>query len=344
MDERKKRVLNAIIEDYIANAEPVGSRAVAKKYGLGVSPATIRNEMSDLEEEGYIEQPHTSAGRVPSDKGYRFYVDNLMEKARPTEEEVKAIKDALSGSVVEFDEFLRGFCNVISRLTSYPSMIALPEQGRGKLVKLQMVPVHERQVLVIMLASTGILRHKIVDLPFDIDEGEIIRLEEELNRLALGMDMQELSYDFLQKKLYELGMRERILEQSVEVLRKLFHPQDGRKVIINGATNMLAHPEFRDIEKLKTLFELLETEGKVQKLLDAGGEENLSVAIGEELADSQIRDCSMVTANYFINGQRAGSIGVLGPTRMSYSHTVALLEYIAKELTAVLDKNKKEIE
>ncbi len=341
MDERKKLVLNAIIEDYIANAEPVGSRAVAKKYGLGVSPATIRNEMSDLEEEGYIEQPHTSAGRVPSDKGYRFYVDNLMEKAQPTTEETKVVRDALDGSIVDFNDFLRNCCNMISQLTNYPAMLAPPERGQGKLMRLQLVPVQERQVLVVMLASTGILRHKLLDLPFSVSEKELAHIESDLSRMALGLDMQKLDHGYLQEQLKELGLREKIIGQTAELLEQVFKPQTGQKIIINGATNMLAHPEFRDIEKLKSLFDILETQGKVQKLMDTGGKDALTVAIGGELADTEMRDCSVVVANYFINGERAGSIGVLGPTRMSYGHTVSLMEFIAQELSDALDKKKR---
>ncbi|MEG2212958.1 MAG: heat-inducible transcriptional repressor HrcA, partial [Clostridiales bacterium] len=218
MDKRKKLVLNAIIEDYIANAEPVGSRAVAKKYGLGVSPATIRNEMSDLEEEGYIEQPHTSSGRVPSDKGYRFYVDNLMEKAQPTIEETRVIRDALTGSALDINDFLHNYCNMISHITNYPAMIAPTERGQGQLLRLQLIPVPEQQVLVVMLASTGILRHKLLDLPFALSDKELAALEADLSRLTLSKDMQQLNFNYLQDQLQELGLREKLFSQTTELL------------------------------------------------------------------------------------------------------------------------------
>lgn len=341
MDERKKQVLNAIIEDYIANAEPVGSRAVAKKYSLGVSPATIRNEMSDLEDEGYIEQPHTSAGRIPSDKGYRYYVDNLMEKENPTNAETSQVRDALKGGVCDLDEFMRSCCNMISRLTNYPAIIAVPEQGQGKLLRLQLLPVHQNQILVILLASTGILRHKLIDLPFAINDAELARIESELGRLLQGMEMKQLSYDFLRDKLNNLGVQEKMLSQTMELLNQVLAPQTGQKIMINGAMNMLSHPEFRDIEKLKSIFDILETEGKVKKLLDAGSEEALTVSIGGEIPDNDMHNCSMVVANYFINGDKAGSIGVIGPTRMSYRRTVSLMDYISRELSEALDKKKR---
>ena len=341
MDERKKQVLNAIIEDYIANAEPVGSRAVAKKYSLGVSPATIRNEMSDLEDEGYIEQPHTSAGRIPSDKSYRFYVDNLMEKTEPTNDETCQVRDALNSGVCDLDDFMRSCCNMISRLTNYPAMIAVPEQGQGKLLRLQLVPVQQHQVLVVLLASTGILRHKLIDMPFAINDVDLARIESELGRLLLGMEMKQLSYDFLREQLNTLGIQEKMFSQTMELLNQVLTPRTGQKILINGAMNMLSHPEFRDIEKLKSLFDILETEGKVKKLLDSSSEEALTVSIGGEIPDTDMHDCSMVVANYFINGEKAGSIGVLGPTRMSYGRTVSLMEFISRELSEALDKKKR---
>ncbi|MDO4581106.1 MAG: heat-inducible transcriptional repressor HrcA [Bacillota bacterium] len=344
MDERKKQVLNAIIKDYIANAEPVGSRAVAKKYDLGVSPATIRNEMSDLEEEGYIEQPHTSAGRVPSDKGYRYYVDNLMSPEKLTHAEKAQIKEALVShlnELSEMDEFMRSACNMISRLTNYPALATMSAEGSGTLENIQLVQIREDKVLAVLLASTGLLRHKLIDLPHSVTPQQVAQIENKLRRHLLGIDISRVSYNYLRDIMADLELQERSLRQAMEMLEQARTQQTGQKVFTGGMRRMLAQPEFRDVDKLRSVFDFLEQEAQVKKLLDLGGGQHITVAIGEELDMRGVDDCSMVVANYFVGGKKAGTVGVIGPTRMSYDKTVSLMEYIAAEMSrAIEDKNK----
>ncbi|MBQ3111472.1 MAG: heat-inducible transcription repressor HrcA [Firmicutes bacterium] len=340
MDERKKQVLNAIIQDYISSAEPVGSRAVAKKYDLGVSPATIRNEMSDLEDLGYIEQPHTSAGRVPSQKGYRYFVDNLMQKQSLTPQEMQAIRAALAAERHEMDAFMRACCQMVARLTNYATMVALPYYGNGNLAKLQLVPLGDYRVMAIMLSDHGLLRHRIIDLPEKVDALEAARLERLLSERLVGTSMDRLEDDYLLAALSELDERYQQLSNAFSVLQRLMSPGAApQRVFTGGARNILSQPEFRDPERLDGLFSLLEEQNKLSQLLDRQNE-LVSVAIGEELADRELQDCSMVVANYYIDGEKAGAIGVLGPTRMSYSRTVSLLEFIAGEIGETLSQKK----
>ena len=339
MDQRKRRVLNAIIEDYIANAEPVGSRAVAKKYGLGVSPATIRNEMSDLEEEGYIEQPHTSAGRIPSSKGYRFYVDHMMERQQQLSEEQRAqIRQLMASKLSEIDEFMRSCCNLVAQMTDYPALISVPEQGNGYLERVQLIRINERQLLVILLASSGIICHKALDLPFSLTEEQVLRMGAELDSRLRGMDIKHLSYTYLKEQLSLLNMREKLLRQTLDLLEQTLTPQAEQKVIVGGMMRLLSQPEFQDIEKLKQFFNLMEAEGKVKELLEQGSDGLLQVTIGTEMPEVAMQDYSMVVANYFVGEQKAGTIGVIGPTRMNYSQTISVLSAVAEALSQMIDK------
>ena len=342
MDERKKQILNAIIKDYIANAEPVGSRAVAKKYDLGVSPATIRNEMSDLEEEGYIEQPHASAGRVPSAKGYRYYVDNLMKKERLTARQINQVKKALASEINEMDEFMRSCCSMISRLTNYTALAAVPEHSNGVLTNLQLVEVNDHQIMVILLASTGIIRHKLLEVSQNLARGELARVEQRMQERLTGLALRDISYEMLQNLIDEFQLRDKMAKQALEMLEQTLTGETGHRVYTGGITNMLSQPEFRDLDKLRSMFNLVEEEDQVEKLLSAAGKDKVTVTIGSEMPVEDAKDCSMVVANYFINGERAGSIGVLGPTRLDYDRTVSLMEIIANELGEALsdDDNK----
>ena len=344
MEERKKQVLNAIIKDYIANAEPVGSRAVAKKYDLGVSPATIRNEMSDLEEEGYIEQPHTSAGRIPSAKGYRYFVDHLMQRERLTPAQLKAVRQAMRGRVDEMEDFMRSCCNMISQLTHYTALVAMPEQGRGTLENIQLVPVSDHQLLVVLLTSTGLIRHKLVDLPQEISWDELAGIESRMRRQLCGREIKTITYELLHDLLADYQLQEKISAQALELIEQTLSQEAGHKIFTGGVTNMLSQPEFHDIDKLKSMFSLIEEDDKLEKLLGAAAGGRLTVAIGGEIPVEGIEDCSMVVANYFVNGEKAGSIGVLGPTRLNYGRTVSMMEVIASELSKAIsakdDKDK----
>ena len=341
MDERKKKVLNAIIEDYIANAEPVGSRAVAKKSGLGVSPATIRNEMSDLEELGFIEQPHTSAGRIPSDKGYRYFVDHLMSKEALTQWEMDAVRRALSVQMAETDDFMRSCCNLIAKLTNYTTMVSSPRNGQGALLKLQLVAVNDYQVLVVMSSGAGLVRHKLINVNQALSPDLLSRIEMMAAARLIGREISGLSYSYIQAVLSDIEQHQRRRDEATELLKQVLLQTGEHKVFTGGAMNMLSQPEFRDPERLKGLFELLEEDNRIKELLQSGGDKSaapLSVAIGSELDNADMQDCSLVVAHYYIGGERSGSIGVLGPRRMSYSKTMSLMDFIAREISKALSR------
>ena len=342
MDERKKRVLNAIINDYIANAEPVGSRTITKRYDLGVSPATIRNEMSDLTDEGYIEQPHTSAGRIPSAKGYRYYVDNLMEKERLTPKQLAQIREVMVGELSEINNFMRSCVNMISKLTSYTALATISENAHGYVKNIQLLPINEQQIMVILFVSTGLVRHKLIEVSYPISSDELMSIERGLYNALVDKDVNTITAEKLRDLVRELHLRDRIPENAVTALQDSLLFEQGQRIFTGGTMNMFAQPEFRDVDRLQNIFSLLEKDKSLKELLDAASphDNNLTVTIGHELQVDDVKDCSMVVANYFINGEKAGSIGVLGPTRMSYGRTVSLMKQIADELSKTMSDQK----
>ena len=336
MDERKQQVLHAIIKDYISTGEPVGSRAVAKRSGLGVSPATIRNEMSDLEELGYIEQPHTSAGRRPSDKGYRYYVDYLMPKEKLASEEVERIHRAFSRRKNEVDDFMQQCCHLIARMTNYATMIVLPQGGSGKLEDIHLFQLNTHQLLVVLLSDTGLLNHRVMDLDTPLPEQKLAEVNYMLQKRMRGISLDHISSSMIKELMGDVAQQQKVLPDTLELLEQLLGHESEEKVFTAGAMNMIMQPEFHDLNKLKNIFELLEEKGKVKSLLTLPEEEGINISIGAEMPEENVKYCSMILASYQIKGEKPGVIGVLGPTRMSYPKTVALLECIAEELSEAL--------
>lgn len=338
MDERKKQILHAIIKDYISTAEPVGSRAVAKKYNLGVSPATIRNEMSDLEDLGYIEQPHTSAGRRPSNKGYRYYVDSLMEKETLDEKSMSAIRQFLSHQLNEMDFFMRQCCQMISHLTNYTAIVSLPQAGKGKLEKIQLVLLDPWRMLLVLLSTTGQVNHSIIHLPEAMTADQVDDMQTILQKRLQGLDMNMLTHAILKDISSLMDQGQKVFSQILGLMEMVLAHDGGEKVFTGGTTNMLMQPEFRDVDKLKNIFSLLEEDSRVRNLLSQTNDDETNVVIGDELAQEDIQSCSLVVTSYNAGNGIVGSIGVLGPTRMSYAKTVSLMEFIAAEISQALSR------
>ncbi len=336
MDERKKSVLHAIIKDYISTGEPVGSRVVAKKYDLGVSPATIRNEMSDLEELGYIEQPHTSAGRMPSEKGYRYYVDNLMEKEKLTSKEEEYIHYGLMEQINEMDSFMRKCCQMLSKITNYAALVFIPREESGRLEKLQLIPVDNNQLLVVVISHTGVLRHRLIRLPERLSPTAISRLESMLQARLKDIEMEKLDKNLLIEAFAAANRRQEGFSHLLEFMDKNFLQQDGEKVFFSGALNILSHPEFKDPDKLRDVLSVFEEDFQVKNLLAAAEGKGVKIVIGSEILKEEMKNCSMIVSPYELEGEKGGTIGVLGPIRMSYPKTVSFVEYIARELSQLM--------
>lgn len=337
MDERKRKLLRAIVKDYVDTAEPVGSRTIAKKYDLGVSSATIRNEMSDLEDLGYIEQPHISAGRIPSQKGYRYFVDYLMEKEKINPGEISAINNLFSHKLIEIDEILKESCRLLSHLTNYTALVALPHMEGDTLNYLQLLLVGMNQVLVVMVTKNGLVNNRVFDFKSPVAPDILAQWERHLRQKFLQTDIAVVNEKLLEE-MTRLFAGE--YENLAAVVAQKVQSGNGtrgtdNKVFLVGSSNMLKQPEFQNIDKVKYILELLEQDERMRQLMMPVTEEAVNISIGPELPYEEMKECSLVTATYSVDGKIVGTVGVLGPTRMAYSKTVSMVDYMAKQLSDI---------
>ncbi|NLP43468.1 MAG: heat-inducible transcription repressor HrcA [Peptococcaceae bacterium] len=339
IDERKQKILKAIVQDYIATAEPVGSRTISKKFELGVSPATIRNEMSDLEEMGLIEQPHTSAGRIPSDAGYRYYVDYLMDPVQLSEDDKKKINKEISTRLNEIHEVMEYTGKLISQVTCLTSLVLEPKT-KNSVLKLHFLPYEEGKAIMVMVKDNGKVENSVVDIGEDITPEELQILANIFNEKMSGTKAQDIKTVLLREIYGELSRKRRMLDGILGILGRMvneFEEVDEGKVYLGGALNMLNQPEFRDLDKVKDLFQVFEESNKLKELLNHD-QQGLNISIGSENIEQVLKDCSIISATYHINGKQIGSIGVLGPTRMDYSRAITIVDYMTKSLTEMLTK------
>ena len=342
LDERKNRVLQAIVEDYVATAEPVGSRTIARKYSLGVSPATIRNEMADLEQMGYLEQPHTSAGRIPSDRGYRYYVDCLMEaqEVDPSEEEL--IRRTFERKVREVDTLIRETARLLSETTHLTAVVVGPQISKAHFRELRLVPLTEGRAVLIFITDSGFVENQVVELPVEVTMLELQKVSEILNQELRGQPVESLSRAAIRALQRELKRYGALLEQTLQFLSQNLEPGEKRRLYLGGTTNILSQPEFRNVEKIKSLFSVLENDELVTDLLDTvePTDEQPAIQIGEEIKVREMADCSLVSAIYRLGGEIIGRVGVIGPKRMEYARVVSVMQAVTRQLSAATTKQR----
>jgi heat-inducible transcriptional repressor len=341
VDERKKQVLHAIIKDYIATAEPVGSRTISKKYDLGVSSATIRNEMSDLEESGYIEQPYTSAGRIPSDKGYRFYVDCLMEKEELVPAQIKIINRFFTQRLTEIDQTVKQTCQLMSQLSNYTSLIILPKRSQGHLERIELIQVSLYRVLVVIITDSGFISQHVLELSQPMDPKRLRDLGAFLQKKLYHLNMEQVNFTLLREISHQMDQHKQLMDLTFELMEQAFLNSNEERVFLGGALNMLNQPEFQDVEKLKVVLGILEESDVIKNILRAKESERTEILIGEENDLNGINECSIITKTCKVNGKVVGSIGILGPTRMAYSKAVSLVEVVTDQLSKFLTEMAK---
>lgn len=337
LDERKKKVLAAIVNDYVFTAEPVGSRTIARKYNLGVSPATIRNEMADLEELGYIEQPHTSAGRIPSNMGYRYYVDCLMERYCLTLQEREYIQERFAQKMNEIEELINRSTNLLSLMTHQTAVILAPSVGRSTFYRIQLLLLEPTKALMVLVTNARAVEHQVLDINLGITEHDLERVSRVLNSKLKGLALEQLKQDTFDEILSELSFHKKLAGTVLEVLEHLASDYGGdNRVFLGGTLNILNQPEFKDIAKIKNLLAILE-EGKVlRNLLEHPGNVGLNIRIGGENNHEGISGCSLVTSTYQLDGQLLGTVGLIGPTRMDYAKAISLVEFVAVALSRAI--------
>lgn len=338
LNERKKKILQIIIEDYISSAEPVGSRTIARKYDLGLSPATIRNEMSDLELLGYLEQPHTSAGRIPSAQAYRFYVDALIEPGTLTDNDMALIDGWYNERRRNIDDIFQSTAKILSRMTQNVSMVLTNQQTIANFCYLKFLPLDSQHAILCIVADDGSIDTNVVDIPLGMSSEEMDYLAGKMSKLLEDRNLSDISVEILQNVHTDVVEDKLIFSSLLQAVRKMTGRRQEQKVFLGGTKQMLNQPEFRDVERVRNLLGILEEEKVLKDLLQGGEDSGLKVTIGSENKFTGIQDCSMVQATYRLNGQIVGTMAVLGPTRMEYGKVISVMDYLHKYLKTILDK------
>lgn len=338
LNERKKKILQIIIEDYISSAEPVGSRTIARKYDLGLSPATIRNEMSDLELLGYLEQPHTSAGRIPSAQAYRFYVDALIEPGTLTDNDMALIDGWYNERRRNIDDIFQSTAKILSRMTQNVSMVLTNQQTIANFCYLKFLPLDSQHAILCIVADDGSIDTNVVDIPLGMSSEEMDYLAGKMSKLLEDRNLSDISVEILQNVHTDVVEDKLIFSSLLQAVRKMTGCRQEQKVFLGGTKQLLNQPEFRDVERVRNLLGILEEEKVLKDLLQGGEDSGLKVTIGSENKFTGIQDCSMVQATYRLNGQIVGTMAVLGPTRMEYGKVISVMDYLHKYLKTILDK------
>ena len=338
LNERKKKILQIIIEDYISSAEPVGSRTIARKYDLGLSPATIRNEMSDLELLGYLEQPHTSAGRIPSAQAYRFYVDALIEPGTLTDNDMALIDGWYNERRRNIDDIFQSTAKILSRMTQNVSMVLTNQQTIANFCYLKFLPLDSQHAILCIVADDGSIDTNVVDIPLGMSSEEMDYLAGKMSKLLEDRNLSDISVEILQNVHTDVVEDKLIFSSLLQAVRKMTGRRQEQKVFLGGTKQLLNQPEFRDVERVRNLLGILEEEKVLKDLLQGGEDSRLKVTIGSENKFTGIQDCSMVQATYRLNGQIVGMMAVLGPTRMEYGKVISVMDYLHKYLKTILDK------
>jgi len=336
LDERKKRVLSAIVRDYIDNAQPVGSRTLARKYSLGVSPATIRNEMADLEDYGYLEQPHTSAGRIPSDKGYRFYVEEALELPNLSDGEVSQLQAEL-GRAKDIGSLMNKTLQVMAQLTQQAALAVAPQMLDAVFRYIQLLPLDGRKALAVLVTDQGLVEHRTIDLPGELGKDELNFISAVLSDHLEGLTLERIGRGTLSSVDRDLASYRGATDGILDFVLRSLAPSDGEQVLVGGTTNFLKQPEFRDVAKLEALLTALEDQRIIYKLVNqASQDQDLVITIGDELGHEEMHDCSLVTATYSIGGEVVGRIGIMGPRRMHYAKVLTVIRYVTQYLSESL--------
>lgn len=332
LTERKLKILQAIISDYVRSAEPVGSRTLSKRFDLGISPATIRNEMSDLEEMGFLTHPHTSAGRVPSDKAYRLYVNNLMEKHELTPVEKNFIAERLRANVNAFDETIKHAARLLSEITNLTSFAMTPSQNEDTLRFINLLPVDEHTVVLMIVAESGKVSNTALKLRVPYTEEGLQILAKNMTYTYNGKKITDvLTSHIIENFESDIAAMSRLAENIMPNFLKTLEDMLNVNLYMDGLTNIFDIPEYNDLEKAKSFLSLLDKkEDFTRKLIER--DDGVIVTIGDENADDLMNDCSMITATYHVDGKMVGKIGVIGPTRMKYGEVTSIVEYLTDNL------------
>lgn len=341
LDERKVKILNAIIKNYLETGEPVGSRTISKYTDLNLSSATIRNEMSDLEDLGYIVQPHTSAGRIPSDKGYRFYVNNLIASK---DKEVSDMKEWMLEREEKMETLLKNVAKVLATNTQYATLVSAPTVVSNKLKFVQLSAVDEHQVLSVVVMDGNIVKNKIINIDKPLDNETMLKLNMLLNTNLNGLTVDQINLALITRLKEQAGIHDEIISQVLDTVAETITEDDDLQVYTSGATNIFKYPELSDSKKASELLDTFEEKQSLIELLtdkNTDEETGIQVYIGDETPISTMKDCSIVTATYELGDGVKGTIGIVGPKRMDYENVVDNIKSLKGQLDKLLRNENK---
>lgn len=341
LDERKVKILHAIIRNYLETGEPVGSRTISKYTDLNLSSATIRNEMSDLEELGYIMQPHTSAGRIPSDKGYRLYVDMLMEEK---EQELNEIQEQMLEKADKMDQLLKQAAKVLATDTNYATMVSSPTNNANKIKFIQLSQVDEEQIIAVIVLGGNVIKNKIIAVCEALDNETLLKLNMLLNTTLNGVSIEEINLGLIARLKEQAGIHSEVISDVFDAVVDAIHVDEDMQIYTSGTTNIFKYPELSDKQSAQEIISAFEEKQQLTELVTQtlSQEENtgIQVYIGDETPVQTMKDCSVVTATYELGDGMKGTIGIIGPKRMDYEHVLKSLKRLQGELDAIFHKNQ----
>ncbi len=340
LDDRKLKILQTIIKTYLETGEPVGSRTISKYTDLNLSSATIRNEMADLEDLGYIIQPHTSAGRIPSDKGYRLYVDMLMAEK---EQEVIEMREQMLEKADKMDKILKQAAKVLAVNTNYATMVSAPAYNRNKLKFIQLSQVDDHQIIAVIVMEGNIIKNKIVTVEETLNNEIMLKLNMLLNTSLTGMSVEEINLGMIARLKEQAGVHSEIISDVLDAIGNTIQPED-MEIYTSGATNVFKYPELSDNQSAQEIINAFEEKQMLQEIVNQtlSKEDNhgIQVYIGNETPVQSMKDCSVVTATYELGEGMQGTIGIIGPKRMDYEHVMKTLKTLMTELDEIFHKEE----
>jgi heat-inducible transcriptional repressor len=360
LDERKIKILKAVIKNYLETGEPVGSRTISKYTDLKLSSATIRNEMADLEEMGYIVQPHTSAGRIPTDKGYRLYVDDMMkqkenelsdreqdisereQKVSDREKNVESMADVLNQKVDRVEELLQSVAKVLAQDTNYATMISAPKVKGNKLKFVQLSSLEPDKILAVIVMEGNVIRNRVIKVSEEVSQENLLKLNILLNTSLTGMSLSEMNLELVSRMESQAGEHMLLVKEVVDAIVETISSEDNLKIYTSGATNIFKYPELSDSAKASELIYALEEKKSLDSFVSDDGEEGkdgIQVYIGSEAPVESLKVCSVVTATYELSDGMKGTVGIIGPKRMDYDKVVEKLKMVQSQLDDVFNKS-----
>ena len=340
LDQRKKKVLQAIVEEYVNTAEPVSSGLLTKKDELNYSSATIRNEMADLEKAGYLEKTHTSSGRIPSEKGYRYYVDELLRDDNISVEEIKYISDKLETKINEIEDLTKLTTTTISEITHYTTVAIGPSAEKQLIDEIKFVKIGSRMLMAIILTNTGMVKETIIKFDEDITDKQVETINYMFNKKLKNQPLEIIDLPLEEYLINEMKYSVKVIKPIIEQIKKVI--QEERTLYLEGANKAFELPEFNSLEVAKNFINIIDEKELMADMLDSGFAKDINVYIGDENEKEELKDFSIITFKHKVGNKDLGTIGIIGPKRMAYSKTMGLIKYVTQEVNKVINQNQIE--